>query len=115
MCIRDRAECVGALLRGKGFRVERVADGLSAVARARALRPDLVLLDYELPEMDGLEVIAALRATPATHAIPVLLTTASRISNEDMQKANGFLAKPYGEELLYGMIQRLLPQLDLRR
>lgn len=72
------------------------------------------MLDYELPEMDGLEVIDALRAGSATREIPVLLTTASRISVTDVQKAEGFLAKPYGEELLYAMVQRLLPQHDTR-
>ena len=65
--------------------------------------------------MDGIEVIAALRAAPSTRSIPILLTTASKIGVEDVQKAEGFLAKPYGEELLYAMVQRLLPQHDIRR
>jgi CheY-like chemotaxis protein len=109
------ADCVGSLLNARGFRVEKTYDGRAALSAAARLRPDLIVLDYELPEMDGLEVIAALRASPATRAIPVLLTTASKIAVEDVQKAEGFLAKPYGEELLYAMVQRLLPQPDPRR
>ena len=65
-------------------------------------------VNYELPEMDGLEVIAALRADEATAEIPVLLATAGRISFEDIQKADGFLAKPFQEDLLYQMVERLL-------
>ena len=111
----DLADCVGSLLRARGFRVERAADGRAALLAAQTLLPNLIVLDYELPEMDGLEVIAALRAAPATRGIPVLLTTASRIGAEDVQKAEGFLAKPYGEELLYAAVQRLLPHSDSHR
>lgn len=110
----DLAECVGSLLRARGFVVEKCFDGRSGLRAAERLHPDLIVLDYELPEMDGLEVIDALRAGSATREIPVLLTTASRISVTDVQKAEGFLAKPYGEELLYAMVQRLLPQHDTR-
>lgn len=109
------ADCVESLLQARGFRVEKVYDGRAAVDVASRLHPDLIVLDYELPEMDGIEVIAALRALPSTRTIPVLLTTASKIAVDDVQKAEGFLAKPYGEELLYAMVQRLLPQPDPRR
>ncbi|HLU40694.1 MAG TPA: response regulator, partial [Planctomycetota bacterium] len=111
----DLADCVESLLCARGFRVTKVHDGREAVRTAARLHPDLIVLDYELPEMDGIEVISALRAAPATRDIPVLLTTASRIRLEDVQKAEGFLAKPYSEELLYAMVQRLLPQHDPRR
>lgn len=108
----DLALCVEALLQARGYHVEKVHDGRAAVTAAEKLRPDLVVLDYELPEMDGMEVIAALRACPTTRSIPVLLTTASKISLDEVQKAEGFLAKPYHEDLLYAMVQRLLPQPD---
>ncbi len=110
----DLAGCVESLLQARGYRVVKVFDGCAAVTAAETVRPDLVVLDYELPEMDGIEVIAALRALPTTSAIPVLLTTASKISVDDVSKAEGFLAKPYHEELLYAMVQRLLPQRDRR-
>lgn len=108
----DLAQCVEALLQARGYHVDKVHDGRAAVTAAETLRPDLVVLDYELPEMDGIEVIAALRACPTTRSIPVLLTTASKISLDEVQKAEGFLAKPYHEDLLYAMVLRLLPQPD---
>ena len=109
------ADCVEALLLARGFRVQKVHDGRAALEMARSSRPDLIVLDYELPEMDGIQVIAALRSEASTSTIPVLLTTASKISVDDVQKAQGFLAKPYGEELLYAMVQRLLPHPNPRR
>jgi CheY-like chemotaxis protein len=68
----------------------------------------MILLDYELPEMDGLEVIGALRARPETRDIPVLLCTASKIGVGDIRKADGFLAKPFQEDLLYAVVQRII-------
>ncbi len=104
----DLAEAVESLLRARGYTMHKVYDGRSGVKAAQRLLPDLILLDYELPEMDGLEVIAALRAEPLTCKIPVLLCTASRIGVGDIRKADGFLAKPYQEDLLYEMVQRVL-------
>lgn len=104
----DLAEAVAELLEARGHRVHQAHDGVSGLAAARMLRPDLVLVDYELPELDGLEVIAALRADLATAQIPVLLSTASKIAVSDVRKADGFLAKPFQEDLLYELVSRLL-------
>jgi len=104
----DLAETIENLLRCKGYAVLRADDGPSALGLAEESLPDLILLDYELPEMDGLEVMAVLRARAKTRHIPVLLATAGHISIDDIQKADGFLAKPFPEELLYEMVQRLL-------
>lgn len=104
----DLAQSVAVLLRALGYEVRIVGDGATGIEQARARRPDLILLDYELPEMDGLEVIEALRADPATAGIPVLLTTASRISLAEIARADGFLAKPFHAELLYEVVHRLL-------
>jgi CheY-like chemotaxis protein len=104
----DLAAAVAVLLERRGFRTWSVHDGRSGFEAARELLPDLVLLDYELPEMDGLQVLARLRAEPATSGIPVLLNTAARIGLEDIKKADGFLRKPYPESLLDEMLARLL-------
>lgn len=104
----DLAAAVAASLGGRGYRVRVEPDGPRGLAAARAERPDLVVLDYEMPEMDGLQVLAALRADAATRTVPVLLCTASKVSVQEMRKADGFLAKPYQEELLFEMVERLL-------
>lgn len=104
----DLAEAVSELLAARGFRLHQAHDGPSGIEAARRLRPDLVLLDYEMPEMDGLEVIRELRKHPATKRIPVLLCTASKVAVADIRKADGFMAKPFQEDLLYEMVQRVL-------
>lgn len=104
----DLAAAVEVLIRRLGFRTVVVGDGLGGVAATRELLPDLVLLDYELPELDGLQVIERLRADPLTKDVPILLNSAARISMADIQKADGFLSKPFPESLLREMLERVL-------
>lgn len=110
----DLAAAVEVLLQRRGFRTWKVHDGAGAVTAAQELLPDMVLLDYELPELDGLQVIERLRAEPATKAIPVLLSSAARVSMADIKKADGFLAKPFPEALLFEMVERVLRPREVR-
>lgn len=64
-------------LRQKGFTVVAAADGVEALALARAERPDLVLLDLLMPKMPGIDVLRALKADPGTRDIPVLILSNS--------------------------------------
>lgn len=104
----DLADAVALLLQSQGFRTFKVHDGLQAVQAAAELVPDLIVLDYELPELDGIEVIARLRSDPLTSRVPVLLASAAKVSMADIKKADGFLAKPFPENLLFEMVNRLL-------
>ncbi len=104
----DLAAAVSSRLRSWGYATRVVGDGVAALAEIRAKRPSLVVLDYELPEKDGLEVLTELREDPSTERIPVLLCTASKIGLADIRKADGFLAKPFPEDLLHEMVLRLL-------
>jgi CheY-like chemotaxis protein len=105
---RDIAAAVECLLVGRGYRVAIAHDGRTGLQAAIALRPDLILLDYEMPELDGLEVIDALRARADTAQTPVLLATAGAIRFEEIRKANGFLVKPFQADALYDVIESLL-------
>ena len=104
----DLAAAVEVLIRRRGFRTYKVHDGLAGVAAAQQLLPDLVLLDYELPELDGLQVLERLRADPCTADLPVLLSSASRVALAEARRADGFLQKPFPEALLHEMIDRVL-------
>lgn len=110
----DLAAAVEVLIQRRGFRTYKVYDGTAGVAAAQQLLPDLVLLDYELPELDGLQVLERLRTEPATAGIPVLLNSAARVSLGDAKRADGFLAKPYPEALLFEMIDRVLRGREVR-
>ena len=59
-----------------GFAVSTAASGAEAIAKAAAERPDAILLDVMMPEMDGPTTVEGLRSQDATHAIPVILLTA---------------------------------------
>lgn len=104
----DLAAAVEVLIKRSGFRTCIVHDGRSGVVATRELMPDLVLLDYELPELDGLQVIEELQKDPATSDIPIILNSAARMTMANIQKADGFLSKPFPESLLNEMIQRVL-------
>ena len=78
----DLVELVGYALEGAGFSTYGVHDGEDAIRAARTLRPEVVILDGMLPDVDGLDVCRALRADPTTHDARVLMLSA-RMAEED--------------------------------
>jgi len=99
---------LGALLRGRGYEVELFHSGESVLERLQhAPRPDLLILDYELPALDGEAVLASVRADPKLKDMPVLMATASSIQLERLGPINGFLRKPYPRKLLFTTIAQL--------
>lgn len=94
------------------------ANGQDAIAMARTHRPDLVLLDFRLPDLNGQDVCRALRAHPVTRDIPVILFSASTERDLRLQAlhagADDFLAKPLDESYLLGRIRSLLRARDVR-
>jgi CheY-like chemotaxis protein len=106
---------LGALLEGRGYQVELAYDGTQVLARlAREPLPDLVLLDYSMPELDGEAVLGAIRSDPRLARLPVLLATASAIDLERMKSATGLLLKPYEREVLFAMLAQLLEARNAR-
>jgi CheY-like chemotaxis protein len=105
----DVAQGLKALLEGRGYQVECAYDGRQVLDRMKEEpMPDLVVLDYAMPEFDGQEVLRRLRQDPRTESLPVLLTTASSIELKDVQRASGLLRKPYPREVLFAMLGQLL-------
>jgi CheY-like chemotaxis protein len=95
-----------------GYEVLTAGSGAEAIRRAEAERPDAVLLDVMMPGMDGPTTFQALRANPATAAIPVILLTAKvqsadRKRFEDLGVA-GVLSKPFDPMLLAGQVATAL-------
>ncbi|MFT5288656.1 MAG: CheY-like chemotaxis protein [Planctomycetota bacterium] len=100
---------LAALLRARGYDVELACNGLEALERlARDPLPDLVLLDYEMPQLDGEEVLRRLRENERTEDLPVLLATASTVDLTRLRKVSGVLRKPYPRAVLFEMIRRML-------
>jgi putative two-component system response regulator len=98
-------DLIDGLLEGRGYDVRQARDGSEALALVRASQPDVVLLDIDMPVMDGIAVCRAIKSDPATRLIPVVLITAAsdretRIRGLDAG-ADDFLTKPFdGTELL---------------
>ncbi|WP_448593340.1 response regulator [Thermoflexus hugenholtzii] len=72
-----------------GYHVLEAANGPEGVALARRERPDLVILDLMMPEMDGFAVVEALREDPSTRSLPILVLTAKALTEEDRRRLNG--------------------------
>lgn len=112
---KDFRAIIGRILERAGYDVPTAADGAEALAKFASEKPDLVLLDGHLPDIDGFEVCRRLRATPAGRAVPVVLCTVrSAISNvkDGMGAgATGYLLKPFApEELLAAVKAALAPE-----
>lgn len=99
-------------LQSMGYQVSSAADGLTAVAKAEQLLPDLVVLDLELPGLTGFEAAKRLRANPDTTQIPLIAATGySHARQLDLARQSGFdavVVKPCDPDLLVQEIERLL-------
>jgi len=105
-------ELLRTVLERAGYSVIEAADGEEALERAQAAHPDLILLDLQMPKLDGYGVLERLRKDERFRALPVLALTASAMSG-DREKilAAGFtdyLSKPAGPDLLREAVARLL-------
>ncbi len=99
----------------RGYRVLDARDGTSCIALAERMRPDLVLIDANLPDMSGSALVAGLRADPGLATIPLLVATASPHALEhDGPQIDGVLVKPFALERLVAEIERLLTRGRLR-
>lgn len=98
-------------LSARGFRVEAARDGGEALEKAEALDPDLVVMDVQMPGMDGLEATRRLREAPSTRATPVLALTALVMPGDQERcreaGVDEYLAKPVSLEALVEAAGRL--------
>lgn len=99
-------------LEKQGFRVEEAADGQEALLRIAEARPDLVLLDWMLPQLSGLEVCRQIRRRPATRDLPIIMVTA-RTEQQDTVRAldtgaDDYISKPFAMDGLLARIRALL-------
>ncbi|RID90728.1 response regulator [Gemmobacter lutimaris] len=115
MLIEDEpniAEAIRFLLNRDGWQVTTLGDGGVAEAEVRARRPDLVILDLMLPGRSGLEILQALRADPATAALPVMMLTAKGQGRDreaaERAGANLFMAKPFSNTEFVAAARSLL-------
>lgn len=99
------------LLEARGYEVVHAADGVEALRQAVDHEPDLILLDIQMPVMDGVQVLATLKKQEQTRDIPVIvITTIGRDKDREILLrggANAFMSKPIEIRDLLEMIQKL--------
>lgn len=113
--VAKNIQVVGTMLRAEGYEVMAVTSGAKALERVQTQRPDLILLDLMMPEMDGFEVCRRLKADPSTREIPVVFLTAHTETDMVVEGfsigAVDYVSKPFkAPELL----ARVRTHLDLK-
>ncbi|KAF0189452.1 MAG: two-component system chemotaxis family response regulator [Desulfobulbaceae bacterium] len=115
MTVDDSAsvrQMVSFTLKGAGYEVMEGCDGKDALAKLSAGKVDMVITDLNMPNMNGIELIKALRANPAYKFVPiVLLTTESQDTKKQEGKAagaTGWIVKPFKPEQLLSVIKKVL-------
>ena len=104
------------LLKRTSYRLLEAPDGEAGMAIARQERPDLILMDVQLPRVSGIEATRTLRGEPATADTPIIAITSFALAGDEQKArdagATAYLAKPYSPRDLLEMIRRLLPEGD---
>jgi CheY-like chemotaxis protein len=98
-------------IRKAGYDVRGAVDGQACLEEVRAVRPDLILLDIEMPKMNGLEVCRRIKSDATTQSIPVIMFTASRLGVKALIQeygADGFILKPFEPQQLLALIAQHL-------
>jgi CheY-like chemotaxis protein len=106
----DNRIIYSTVLRHIGYEVVEAVDGVEAIALARSVRPDLILMDISLPQIDGWEATRILRQDPLTRDIPIIALTAHALADDrERAQAIGFtsyLAKPVEPRAVVAEVQR---------
>ena len=106
---------IGDILRKSGYNLETCGDGAQALETARKVKPDLILLDVHLPNLNGIEVCRQLKRDGLLCKIPVIMISGDyrevdhRIEGLSVG-ADDYVLKPFSPEVLLARIRRLLPK-----
>jgi two-component system, cell cycle response regulator DivK len=109
----DNRQILRDLLSNAGYEMIEAEDGQQALTQAAKHKPDLILMDIQLPLLDGYEATRRIKADPALNAIPIIVVTSYALSgDEDKAHAAGcdaYVAKPFSPRALLAKIREYLP------
>ncbi|HLF91317.1 MAG TPA: response regulator [Anaerolineales bacterium] len=120
VCIEDEPEMIDLfklILTRRGFEVIGANGGRQGLELVKQIKPDLVLIDLMMPDMDGWEVYQNLKANEETQDIPVIVVTAKaqsidRVLGLHIAKVNDYIAKPFSPSSLIDSIEQVLSQVE---
>jgi two-component system cell cycle response regulator DivK len=108
----DGRQIVRDLLSTAGFEMIEAEDGETAVTTALRERPDLILMDIQLPVLDGFEATRRIRANPDLKATPIIAVTSYALSGDEAKAlaagCNAYVAKPYSPRALLAKVKQFL-------
>ena len=106
---RDNRQILHDLLTNAGFDMVEAINGKEAIASAQASRPDLILMDIQLPILDGYEATRHIKADPDLKSIPIIVVTSYALSGDEekarLAGCDDYVAKPFSPRLLLAKIK----------
>jgi len=109
----DNRQIVRDLMAASGYELIEATTGEEGIAAAARERPDLILMDIQLPGIDGYEVTRRIKANPQLKTIPIIAVTSYALSGDDKKAfaagCDGYVTKPYSPRLLLAKIREYLP------
>ncbi len=120
VCIEDEQEMIDLvrlILGRRGFEVEGANGGLEGLEKVQQVKPDLVLLDLMMPDMDGWEVYQRMKSDESLREIPVIVITAKaqsidKVLGLHIAKVDDYITKPFGPQELLESVEKILGQVD---
>jgi two-component system, cell cycle response regulator DivK len=109
----DNRQIIRDSLTSFDYELIEAADGAEGVAMAKSHRPDLILMDIQLPVVDGYEATRRIRAIPELARLPIIAVTSYALSGDDAKAreagCDGYVAKPFSPRHLLAKIREFLP------
>ena len=120
VCIEDEQEMIDLvqlILGRRGFEVEGANGGLEGLEKVQQKKPDLVLLDLMMPDMDGWEVYQRMKSDEELREIPVIVVTAKaqsidKVLGLHIAKVDDYITKPFGPQELLESVEKILGQAE---
>lgn len=110
----DNRQIIRDLLTRFDYELIEAADGAEGVALAESRRPDLILMDIQLPVLDGYEATRRIRALPGLAQVPIIAVTSYALSGDEAKTreagCNGYVAKPFSPRQLLAKVREFLPE-----
>jgi two-component system, cell cycle response regulator DivK len=110
----DNRQIIRDLLSSVGYELIEAMDGAEGVALAESQHPDLILMDMQLPVMDGYEATRRIRSIPELARVPIIAVTSYALSGDEAKTreagCDGYVAKPFSPRELLAMVRQFLPE-----